>query len=137
MAEGHDDYTALRVMRKRIAAEDYNRIRVVLLRERTPMQVRPEKLRGLLCILDESEWLCLDEIENLRPILAWRNFDAPARMSLEDPVECDLYLYHMHAGLLMGRVLEAMVQAVEERRRLRTALRSSVTVLRRHGDDGP
>jgi hypothetical protein len=111
-----DDYTPLRVMPKVLAAEDYNRIRLGLLRSRSPWRIQLEQPRCLAAILDDTAWVCVDECQNAIPILAWTNFNAHRRAALDTPVECELRLYHMHAGLVMGSVLEALVAAVVEQR---------------------
>jgi hypothetical protein len=134
MATDGEQYTPLRVMRKSIAAEDYNRIRLGLLRERLPWEIRLERFRCLVCVLDEGQWLCLDECNNGLPVLAWRNFSARRSASLDAPVECDLYLYHIQAGLLMGNVLEALAQAVDRHRRARDAHGAPVSAIRRPDD---
>jgi hypothetical protein len=138
MVSNREDHPALRVMRKRIAAEDYNRIRLGLLRERLPLRVRINRFRCLLCILDESEWWCVDECHDDLPVLAWRNFDTRERASLNAPVECDLHLYHVQAGLLMGSVLEALAQAVDAHHRSRHVHGSPIADIRTPaGDDSP
>jgi hypothetical protein len=137
MASNHEEHTALRVMRKQIAAEDYNRIRLGLLRERRPLRVRIDRFRCLLCILDESEWWCIDECQDNQPVLAWRNFDTRERASLNASVECDLHLYHVQAGLLMGSVLEAMARAVDAHHRSRHEHGSPVADIRTPAGEDP
>jgi len=107
-----DSWPALRVMRKTIDAETYNTIRVALLRHRSPWQL---PLRGLRClhgVLDDRAWVCIDTCHNDLPILAWTGFDIAGRASLTEPVACELRMYHMHAGLLMGGALEALAASV-------------------------
>lgn len=114
MAQWFDDYPAMRVMRKTIAAEDYNRIRLGLSREKLPWRLELKELRCLYCVLDDTAWVCIDECQDDLPILAWTEFDVSQRESLESPVFCRLRLYHAHAGLIMGPALEALADTVEE-----------------------
>ena len=114
MSHWLEEYPPLRVMRKHIAAADYNRIRLALLRERLPWQLSLKRIRCLQCILDDSAWVCVDECQNHLPILAWTHFDTAQRSALDAQVACELRLYHMHAGLLMGEALNALLEAVAE-----------------------
>jgi len=109
-----DEYPALRVMQKSIAAEDYNRIRVGMLREHLPWRITLTQLRCLHCVLDDTAWVCIDESCNDLPILAWTKFRTAQRSALDSPIACELRLYHIHAGLLMGEALEALARAVSE-----------------------
>jgi hypothetical protein len=130
MSHWLDEYTPLRVMPKVIPAADYNCIRLGLLRECGPWHLRLEKPRCLAAILDETAWVCIDECQNAIPILAWTDFNTRRRTALDTPVECELRLYHMHAGLVMGTVLEALAEAVAEQQRKRPLDPHPVTGLR-------
>lgn len=113
MAQWHDDYPALRVIKKIISAEDYNRIRIGLSREELPWRLNTPKIRCWQFVLNESAWVCIDECQDDLPILAWTDFEVARRESLEAPISCKLHLYHMHAGLVMGLALETLVETVE------------------------
>lgn len=130
MAYWLDDYPVMRSMPKQIAAADYNRIRLGLLRERLPWHLPLKPLRCLVSILDESAWLCVDECQNNLPILAWTNFKTKHRVALDTPVECELRLYHMHAGLVMGTALDALVEVVTEHCKLQASGRYPVSSLK-------
>jgi hypothetical protein len=114
MAHWLDKYPILRVMQKTISADYYNKTRIALSREKLPWQLDIEQIRCLQCVLDEKAWVCFDESQNNYPILAWTDFHIAQRESLDSPVLCELRLYHIHAGLIMGKVLDAIVQAVDE-----------------------
>ncbi len=109
-----DEYPPLRVMRKKIAAADYNRIRLALRREQIPLCLPLHGLRCMKCIMDKRAWICIDDCHNFVPILAWTGFETANRRALNAPVECELRLYHTQAGLIMGTALEAMTQAAVE-----------------------
>lgn len=112
MAHWLDEYPALRIMPKTIAAEDYNRIRLGLLREQTPWHVPLTQFRCMHFILDHSTWVCVNDCQNDIPLLAWTNFKRQDSSTLDTPVKCELRLYHMHAGLVMGSTLEALAATV-------------------------
>jgi hypothetical protein len=114
MAHWIDDYPVMRIMRRQMQASDYNRVRVALARHPLPWNIPLEGLRCLHCILDESAWVCVDASQGDLPILAWTKFNVRQRTALDAPVECELRAYHMHAGLIMGQVLEELCHAVVE-----------------------
>lgn len=109
-----DDYPVLRIKPETIAAADYNRIRLALLRHTrpTPLHIPLSTHRCLEGILDAKAWVCIDNCQNRIPILAWTDFETRQRTALNAPVQCRLRMYHQHAGLLMGKVLEAMATAL-------------------------
>lgn len=114
MVRWFDEIPALRIMQKTITADDYNRIRLGMSREKLPWRLNLEKFRCLQCVLEETAWVCVDECQDDLPILAWTDFNVSQRDSLESPVTCQLRLYHTHAGLVMGAALEALVETVTE-----------------------
>lgn len=113
-----DDFSPLRVMHKHIQAADYNLIRLCLLREYLPWHVSLKRFPCLTCILEDSIWICVDECSNNQPIMAWTNFHISERAALDTPMECDLHIYHVHAGLIMSKALDALVEAVDEHHKL-------------------
>ena len=132
MAHWLDEYPVLRVMQKIITAGDYNRIRLGLSRERLPWRFELKQFRCLQCVLDETAWVCVDDCQNDLPILAWTDFNVARRESLESPVHCQLRLYHVHAGLVMGTALEALVETVDEHYKNRKFSRYPVSELSRN-----
>jgi hypothetical protein len=96
----------LRSWPKVLDAACYNRVRLALRRIANPLRVTLPGHRGLEMILDDRVWLCVDALHDDQPILAWREFKA--RDGLHEPVACRLDVYHMHGGLVMGTVLEAL-----------------------------
>lgn len=66
-------------------------------------------------ILDERRWVALHFGEI--PLLTWMDFQAKDRSSLHEPVVCTLHLYHYQAGLIMGKVLDALIQELDRRLR--------------------
>ncbi len=49
------------------------------------------------------------------PLLTWMNFQVEGRSVLHEPVICTLHLYHYHAGLIMGKVLDALIEELDRR----------------------
>ena len=103
-----DDHQASHTLRKVIEADDYNRVRLALRRLGNPLHFELTPMKCLDIILTDQYWLCFDTCMVDRPILAWTDFLSTGRSALHTPVSCTLRLYHMHAGLVMGEVLEAV-----------------------------
>ncbi len=105
-------YEPLRVLPKQIPARCWNRARIVLIRKGAPLRVELEGLRALVYELDEESWVLwppphAGEV----PLMAWTAFVRP-EAALHRPIHCELRLYHLHAGLLMSRALEALEGAL-------------------------
>ncbi len=109
-----DSSSALRIFPKCIDASCYNAIRLALRRIANPLRVDLARHRGLSVILDNQVWFCVDGLHEDMPVLAWRDFEVRERNSLQEAVNCRLYLYHTHAGLIMGSALEALESAIRE-----------------------
>ncbi len=117
-----DDLTPLRVLPKTLDAAQYNRVRVGILRLGTPLYLSLAEFPGLTCALDSRVWIVFDEIGAGLPILAWLNFQRAQSNVLHMPVSCELRLYHAHAGLIMGRAVDAIETAVDARRHAQPAI---------------
>lgn len=108
------DLIPLRVFPKVIEAATINMARLALVRVANPLRVSLEDHRGLDVILNQKEWLCVDSCNDDQIILAWREFDMRNRNALHQPVNCNLYLYHMHAGLIMGTARDSLTLALSD-----------------------
>lgn len=108
-----DDHHTLHTMHKIIAAEDYNRVRLALKRIGNPLQFELTSMRCLEIILNDQYWLCFDSCMDDQPVMAWTAFEVSGRSALNAPVECELRLYHVHGGLVMGEVLEELGHSLE------------------------
>lgn len=116
MSKPTDSLAPLRVMPKSIEACCYNHVRLALHRLGNPLRVALPEHRGLEIILDDHLWLCVDTTSDDQPIMAWLDFDTSRHNeALYESVPCQLYLYHTHAGLVMGSALDALDQSLTER----------------------
>ncbi|CAH9017867.1 hypothetical protein [Candidatus Nitrosacidococcus sp. I8] len=109
-----NELSPLRTMPKTIDAVHFNRVRLALRRISNPLQIPLPKHRGLLMLLDNKEWLCVDSFHADRLILAWRSFDTSHRQGIHEPISCKLSFYHMHAGLIMGSAIEHLSQTLAQ-----------------------
>ena len=111
-----DNIHALRTLPKTIEAICYNHVRLALSRLGNPLRVELPEHRGLEVILNDQRWLCVDSNHDDQLIMAWLDFDTRFHnQALHEPVPCQLRLYHMHAGLIMGSALDALDQSLAEK----------------------
>jgi len=111
-----DNIHALRILPKTIEAICYNHVRLALARLGNPLRVALPEHRGLEVILNNQHWLCVDSNHDDQPIMAWLDFDTHSyNRALHEPVPCQLRLYHIHAGLVMGSALDALNQSLAEK----------------------
>ena len=103
---------SLRVLPKVIEAATFNQARLALLRVGNPLRVSLKDHRCLDVILSQEQWLCVDTCNDDQPIMAWREFDMQHRNELHKPIDCNLYMYHTHAGLIMGTARDSLTQVL-------------------------
>jgi len=104
----------MRILPKVIEATTFNQARLVLLRVGNPLRVSLKDHRCLDVILSQEQWLCVDSCNNDQPIMAWREFEIKHRNELHKPIDCKLYFYHTHAGLIMGTARDSLPQALKD-----------------------
>ena len=98
----------LRVIPQRLPAECWNAVRLALRRRGTPLDLELEGLRGFHCRLSDPAWFVWTVVPEECPLLLWTDFERH-RSALNAPVPCHLYLYHIHAGLVTGKALDAIL----------------------------
>ena len=98
-----------------VSAKLYNLWRRAKLHFDFPVRIPLEGYRGLIMVLDEYEWACVDERGDDMPILAWLEFQSQGRDALHLPVKCKLNHYHFAAAKVQVRSLELMEIALEQR----------------------
>jgi len=101
-------------MSKVIEATTFNQARLAILRVSNPLRVSLKDHRCLDIILSQEQWLCVDACNNDQPIMAWREFAKQQRDGLHLPVDCKLYMYHTHAGLIMGTARDSLTQVLKD-----------------------
>lgn len=115
MREPPGDIPPLRTMPKEIPAGCYNRVRLALIRLGKPLRINLTRHRGLVIVLSDAAWYCVDSLAEDQLIMVWREFASAGRDDLTEPVACELLLYHHCAGLVMGSALGDLEQAIEAR----------------------
>ncbi len=104
----------MQCLTKTMDARHYNRVRLALARVANPLRVELSQVGSLDMILSDHEWLCVDRSRDDLPLMAWRDFRRGNPDALHVPVRCKLHLYHTHGGMLMGRILPALQQALDK-----------------------
>ncbi len=110
-----DKLSSAHTLQKVIDPADYNRIRLALRRIGTPLRLTLENMRCLDVILDDEYWICIDTCAHERPVMAWTSFQISERSALHESVTCELRLYHVHGGLVMGEVMENIGHELQQR----------------------
>lgn len=98
-----------------IRADQFNRVRLALLRLGSPIRFKLPGMRTLEMILDETAWICIDARLNEIPVFAWTGFKTEHRDALHTPIECQLYTYHVHASNIIPTVHELIQNELDQR----------------------
>jgi len=98
-----------------IDAKLYNLWRRAKLHFTMPMRLPLIDYSNFVMILEEHEWVCVDERQNDLPILAWVEFEDQGRDNLHLPVKCKLNYYHFAASKIRAHSLELMQNELEKR----------------------
>ena len=93
----------------------YNLWRRAKLHFSMPLRLPLVDYSGFVMVLEENEWVCVDERQNDLPILAWVEFEDQGRDALHLPVKCKLNYYHFAASKVRAHSLELMQKELENR----------------------
>ncbi len=94
-----------------VEARLYNLWRRARLHLELPLRLPLPELTGMVMLLDERGWICVDERSNDVPVLAWIEFEDRHRDALHLPVRCRLNYYHYAASKIRAEAL-AELEAV-------------------------
>lgn len=97
-----------------VTAKLYNLWRRAKLHFKFPIRFPLIGYRGLVMILDEDEWLCIDENNNDMPIICWLDFVDQGRDALHVPVKCTRNYYHFAADKIREHVLELTEEELDK-----------------------
>ncbi|HHJ81392.1 MAG TPA: hypothetical protein ENJ65_07135 [Candidatus Tenderia electrophaga] len=98
-----------------LGAELYNLWRRARLHFEMPLRIPLSDSPGFVMILEENEWVCVDETQNDLPVLAWVAFEDQGRDALHVPVTCKLNYYHFAASKVRALALEKMKTLLQQR----------------------
>jgi len=97
-----------------VDAKLYNLWRRAKLHFSLPMRLPLTGYQGLVMLVEEHAWVCVDETQNDIPVLAWLAFADQNRDTLHLPVKCQLNYYHHAASIIRQHTLELMQQELEK-----------------------
>lgn len=86
----------------------YNLALIALKRLGHDLRFPLPKLRTLELIIEKDAWIIIDNSLNDIPVAAWLEFRREHHDVIQEPIHCELRLYHKDAGIILDRVLEAM-----------------------------
>jgi len=106
------DIKPLRIFPQKMQAALYNTIRLGILRIANPLEITLDKQPNIKCYLRNNKWIFVDTILHEFPLVVWRDFETRGR-GIHEPVLCNVYVYHMMAGRLMGTGLYAVEEYIQ------------------------
>ena len=109
------DLPVLTQREEEVSAALYNLWRRARLHFELPIRIPLPAFRGFAMIIEEHEWVCVDERQNDLPVLAWVEFEDQGRDALHVPVKCKLNYYHFAASKIRAHALEIMAKGLEQR----------------------
>jgi hypothetical protein len=103
-----DDLPVFETLQGTVPAADYNLVQIALKRLGDPLRFDLPRLRTLDLILEKDAWIVVDCALNDMPVLAWLDFRTEHRANLHEPIDCERRTYHIHAPIIIDKVIEAM-----------------------------
>jgi hypothetical protein len=97
-----------------IPARYYNIWRRAKLHLKEPIHIPLPGLKGLLLILEDEHWVCINQQQNDVPVILWFEFEAKGRDTLHEPVKCRVNHYHFAASQVAQRVLDLMEKSLQQ-----------------------
>ncbi|MES9958838.1 MAG: hypothetical protein ABW089_00265 [Sedimenticola sp.] len=79
-----------------------------------PVRFPLDDHHGMVMIVEENELVCVNELQNDLPYLAWVEFDDKGRDALHTPVKCKLNYYHYAASKFRAKSLEQMQRGLDQ-----------------------
>lgn len=101
-----DDRIPYQIIASELKPDDFNVVRLGILRLGAPLTLNLDGIKGLRCVLDDHAWVFMDRFVDNMPLLAWMNFES--RSTLTEMIPCELRLYHFQAGMLTDKALETL-----------------------------
>lgn len=103
-----NDVPIFEVRHRKMRALYFNHVQQALKYLGDSVRFQIPKLRTLELILQKDAWIIVDRQLNDYPIAAWTAFEVQSRDNLHEDIPCRLQIYHMYAGMVLNRTLEAM-----------------------------
>jgi len=111
----HNEVPLLHSGQAAVEAADYNEVQTALKQFGNQIRFRLPKLKHLDLILQKNAWIVVDRALSDFPLLAWTGFQTAGRYSLQEPVKCEVKVFHFAANTVLKSTLEAMELVLGER----------------------
>jgi hypothetical protein len=108
MSSRLDDIPVFERRNTMLPARLYNLAHIALKRLGSNIRLPLPKLLTLDLVIDKEAWIIIDHSLNDIPVAAWTTFKREHNDVIQEPVNCELRLYHKDADIILDRVLEAM-----------------------------
>ena len=103
-----DDIPVYERRQATLDANLYNLALIALKRLGNDLRLPLPQLRTLDLIIEKDAWIIIDNSLNDIPIAAWIDFKREHHDAIQEPIHCELRLYHKDADIIFDRALEAM-----------------------------
>lgn len=103
-----DDVPVYESFPTQVNAMHFNHVQHALKRLGESIRLQIPRMKHLDLILERHAWIIVDRALNDVPIAAWTDFQTAQRHTLHEAIKCTQKLYHVHAGLVLDRSIEAM-----------------------------
>ncbi len=110
-----DDLPIFEYRDSHVDANQYNLVHIALKRLGKSLRFELPRLRTLDMVLEKEAWAVIDRDLNDIPVIAWVDFQTRHRDNLHEPIRCQQRLYHAHALIIVGKVMEAMHDILGEK----------------------
>ncbi len=110
----HHEVPVFETRSVQIEANLFNQAKLVLKSFPQGLRFAIPGLKTLEWILQSDEWIIVDSALNDVPVAAWLDFETQHRDNLHLPINCHLRLFHAHAGLVLKRAQQVMLEKLAE-----------------------
>ncbi len=108
MYRRHEEMPVFEQRHATVQARHFNRARIGCQRLGKALRLPIPGLRHLDLLIQPDAWIIVDRMLNDVPVAAWCGFEDDGRDALHAPVPCTLKSFHVHAEVILDRVLAAM-----------------------------
>ena len=97
-----------------VEARYFNIVHTAMKRISKHWRTRIPGLNHLDLILQDDAWIIVDRVLNDMPVAAWTNFETGGRDNLNEPIPCEIRIYHFAARAVLQTTLDKMEQIVRD-----------------------
>lgn len=110
----HNEILVLDSKPGHVEAKYFNVAQTALKRISEQWRTRIPGLNHLDLIIQQDAWIVVDRVLNDMPVAAWTNFETDGRDNLDQPIACEIRIYHFAARAVLQTTLNAMEKLIRE-----------------------